>query len=168
MTENWPSRSCSLPAGGSQRAPRWEGSLPAVEPNRANQRDPSRYMRRHRSAVSLLVAAAASAAHGSAAAVTPYHLLRPLDYRSILGADYSWAVQNIPMFESANRTLDLVYYFRWRTYRSHIHPTNEAATPWVVTEFAPKVGCELRSAACQCRLCWALLGPARAGASDRR
>ena len=117
-------------------------------------------MRRHRSAVSLLVAAAASAAHGSfeaadddvgsAVAATPYHLLRPLDYRSILGVDYSWAAQNIPMFESANRTLDLVYYFRWRTYRSHIHPTNETATPWVVTEFAPKVGCELRSAACQC------------------
>ena len=38
---------------------------------------------------------------------------------------------------SANATLDLVYYFRWRTYRSHIHATNRADdVPFVVTEFS--------------------------------
>ena len=107
------------------------------------------HMQRHSSCVALLITAAASVAQASfeaaddlGAASYGHHLLRPLDYRSILGADYSWAARNIPLFESANRTLDLVYYFRWRTYRSHIHPTSESATPWVVTEFAPKVKCE--------------------------
>ena len=38
--------------------------------------------------------------------------------------DQTWAIENIPLFESSNHTLDLVYYFRWRSYRSHIHPTN--------------------------------------------
>ena len=33
-----------------------------------------------------------------------------------------------------------MYYFRWRTYRSHIHPTGRNdSIPWVVTEFSPDV-----------------------------
>jgi hypothetical protein len=57
----------------------------------------------------------------------------------VLGSDYSWAVRSIPFFESANATLDKVYYFRWRTYKSHIHSTGIDAFPWVVTEFSPNV-----------------------------
>ena len=86
---------------------------------------------------------ARSTAHGDAAAHTaaggPYYVLKPSDYRSVLGADYDWATANIPLFESANRTLDLVYFFRWRTFHSHIHPTDDSDIPWVVTEFAPNV-----------------------------
>ena len=54
----------------------------------------------------------------------PYFLLEPVSFRKQLGSDFGWATENIPLFESANSTLDLVYYFRWRTYKSHIHPTN--------------------------------------------
>jgi hypothetical protein len=32
------------------------------------------------------------------------------------------------------------YLFRWRTYRSHIHPTGNDSYPLVVTEFSPNVG----------------------------
>ena len=47
----------------------------------------------------------------------------------------------IPLFESANATLDLVYYFRWRTYKSHIHATGrDDGIDYVVTEFSPNVG----------------------------
>jgi hypothetical protein len=70
---------------------------------------------------------------------SPYALLKPESFATPLGADAAWAAQNIPLFESANSTLDLVYYFRWRTYRSHIHPTNDSDIPFVVTEFAPNV-----------------------------
>jgi hypothetical protein len=34
-----------------------------------------------------------------------------------------------------------VYLFRWRTYKSHIHPTDRTDNiPLVVTEFSPNVG----------------------------
>jgi hypothetical protein len=93
-------------------------------------------------------------------ATAPYFLLSAQDYATPLGDDLAWASQNIPLFESANSTLDLVYYFRWRTYKSHIHPTNcsgAAHVPpgaiqpskkclnrtdgidFVVTEFSPNV-----------------------------
>ena len=68
-----------------------------------------------------------------------FYVLDPSWFSGVLGADYSWAVESIPLFESANATLDHVYYFRWRTYKSHIHPTGNAAFPWVVTEFSPNV-----------------------------
>jgi hypothetical protein len=95
-----------------------------------------------------------------AGATGPYYLLKPETFATPLGDDLAWASENIPLFESANSTLDLVYYFRWRTYKSHIHPTNcsSAKVPpgaiqpskkcfnrtdgidFVVTEFSPNVG----------------------------
>jgi hypothetical protein len=68
-----------------------------------------------------------------------YYKLKPESFAGVLGSDYNWAVSSIPLFESANRTLDNVYYFRWRTYKSHIHSTGIDAFPWVVTEFSPNV-----------------------------
>ena len=88
-------------------------------------------------------------------AASPYYLLKPSSFAEVLGEDLPWAQENIPLFESANSTLDLVYYFRWRTYKSHIHPTNCSAVggfpptkdcknrsdgiDFVVTEFSPNV-----------------------------
>ena len=88
-----------------------------------------------------------------APAASPYYLLEPSAFATPLGDDLAWAVENIPLFESANATLDMVYYFRWRTYKSHIHPTNCSAgekagkvcknrtddIDYVVTEFSPDV-----------------------------
>ena len=60
----------------------------------------------------------------TAASGGPYFLLEPSSFAVPLGDDLDWATQNIPLFESSNSTLDLVYYFRWRTYKSHIHPVS--------------------------------------------
>ena len=70
----------------------------------------------------------------------PYYLLQPESFAAPLGDDLRWASENIPLFESSNSTLDLVYYFRWRTYKSHIHPTGRTDNiSHVVTEFSPNV-----------------------------
>jgi len=72
----------------------------------------------------------------AAAPASPYYLLKPSAFAAPLGEDAAWAATNIPLFECANSTLELAYYFRWRTYRSHIHATNRTDNmPWVVTEF---------------------------------
>lgn len=77
------------------------------------------------------------------------------DSSDVLGSDWSWATGEpnsideteedtgpggIPLLQTANATLDSVYYFRWRTLRSHIHPTADPAYPYVLTEFSPNVG----------------------------
>ncbi len=51
-------------------------------------------------------------------------------------SSWGWLRQNIPFFESSDKTLEEIYYFRWWTYRKHI-----ARTPggFVVTEFLPPV-----------------------------
>ena len=60
---------------------------------------------------------------------------------AVLGEDAGWALTNIPLFEAANATLQEVYYFRWRSFKSHIHPTGDHSDgiDWVVTEFSPNV-----------------------------
>ena len=88
-------------------------------------------------AVFVDVPAKVTSAHATTA--SPYHLLQPSSFAGPLGDDLAWASENIPLMESANSTLDLVYYFRWRTYKSHIHNTSNASVPYVVTEFSPKV-----------------------------
>ena len=42
-------------------------------------------------------------------------MLNPKSFSGVLGSDYSWAVDSIPLFESADTTLENVYYFRWRS-----------------------------------------------------
>ena len=76
-------------------------------------------------------------------ATAPYYLLQPADFRGVLGEDAPWALDNIPLFEAANATLQEVYYFRWRSFKSHIHPTGRDPADgidWVITEFSPNVG----------------------------
>ena len=77
-----------------------------------------------RRAQAAFVSAPVEGAAGSeaAAAAGPYYLLQPSSFATVLGEDLDWASQNIPLFESANATLDLVYYFRWRTV-CHPDPT---------------------------------------------
>ena len=92
-------------------------------------------------AVASVAAVGAAAPDVSLPSSSPlaYYKLKPESFAGVLGSDFDWAVRNIPLFESANRTLDNVYYFRWRTYKSHIHATGIDAFPWVVTEFSPNV-----------------------------
>ena len=51
-------------------------------------------------------------------------------------AAWAWLEQNIPFFESSDKDLEEIYYFRWWTFRKHIKKTPEG---FVITEFLPDV-----------------------------
>ncbi|HEY0777413.1 MAG TPA: hypothetical protein VGD56_05545 [Gemmatirosa sp.] len=89
-------------------------------------------------------AAAASAAPASAApasAAPPAAAPPVLDAHRIarerFGADAPWYEANIPFFESADSTLDRVYYYRWQLYRAHLRDLGPRG--YIVTEFLDDV-----------------------------
>ena len=88
-------------------------------------------------AAALLASAVASAAPPPA----PYAVLDPASFSALLREDAAWAAAAIPLFEAADAPLTSVYYFRWRSLRSHIHATNatDPGLAWVITEFSPPV-----------------------------
>jgi len=47
-----------------------------------------------------------------------------------------WMRANVPLFESADKELEEVYYFRWWTYRKHVRQTPAG---YIITEFLPDV-----------------------------
>ena len=51
-------------------------------------------------------------------------------------AAWGWLKQNIPFFESSDKAMEEMYYFRWWTFRKHIKKTPEG---FVITEFLPDV-----------------------------
>jgi len=51
-------------------------------------------------------------------------------------AAWAWLEKNIPFFESSDKGLEEIYYFRWWTFRKHIKTTPEG---FVITEFLPDV-----------------------------
>ena len=48
-----------------------------------------------------------------------------------------WLIDNIPIFECPDKTIEETYYFRWWTYRKHIKMTSDG---YVISEFHPDVG----------------------------
>ena len=85
--------------------------------------------------------ASAAAAAASAAPPAPFVVLNPQAFAPLLGADLAWAAAAIPLFEASDANLTAVYYFRWRSFRTHVHATGDGAEgfPFVVTEFTPTV-----------------------------
>jgi predicted GH43/DUF377 family glycosyl hydrolase len=65
-----------------------------------------------------------------------FAVLRPQDLVNGNADDTSWITQNVPLFESSDRELQEVYYYRWHVYRRHIKPTPDG---YVITEFLPDV-----------------------------
>jgi len=47
-----------------------------------------------------------------------------------------WLDNNVPLFECPDKTVEMIYYFRWWTLRKHIKQTPEG---FVITEFLPDV-----------------------------
>jgi hypothetical protein len=47
-----------------------------------------------------------------------------------------WLKEDIPFFESSDKSLEEMYYFRWWTFRKHIKQTSDG---FVITEFLPNV-----------------------------
>ena len=52
---------------------------------------------------------------------------------------FEWATANLPLFESSDDDLTGAYYFRAKTYRSHVIQTDWADIKHVVSEFGPAV-----------------------------
>lgn len=52
-------------------------------------------------------------------------------------AAWTFLKDNIPLFESPDKAMEEIYYFRWWTYRKHIKQTPDG---FVITEFLPNVG----------------------------
>ena len=52
---------------------------------------------------------------------------------------FDWAAGNVPFFECSDPDITAAYYFRWKTYKSHIIPTDWPDVPYVVSEFGGSV-----------------------------
>ncbi|WP_376788220.1 MGH1-like glycoside hydrolase domain-containing protein [Phenylobacterium montanum] len=75
-------------------------------------------------------------AHSASAAASG-----PLDERAILadrfGADAPWYAGNIPLFEASDRTIEEVYYYRWKVFRAHQRDLGPDG--YITTEFLDDV-----------------------------
>ncbi|MGA2114755.1 MAG: hypothetical protein ABSH56_08400, partial [Bryobacteraceae bacterium] len=49
---------------------------------------------------------------------------------------WDWMKQDIPFFESSDKSIEEMYYFRWWEFRKHIRQTPAG---FVITEFLPDV-----------------------------
>ena len=52
---------------------------------------------------------------------------------------FEWAKQNLPFFDTSDQDLVKSFYFRIKTYKSHVQQTDYPATPFVVSEYGPAV-----------------------------
>jgi len=99
------------------------------------------------SIITALVSATFAIGFSSAASPTappaPFLVLDPQSFAPLLGADLAWAAAAVPLFEASDANLTTAYYFRWRSFRTHVHATaaadGAAGFPFVVTEFSPQV-----------------------------
>ncbi len=48
---------------------------------------------------------------------------------------WPWMVQQIPWFESSDKSFEEIYYFRWYAWQKHLVRTSKG---WVITEWLPK------------------------------
>ena len=54
-------------------------------------------------------------------------------------SSFEWAVSNLPLFNASDPDITEAYYFRAKTYKSHLVPTDWADITHVVSEFGPSV-----------------------------
>lgn len=102
----------------------------------------------------LLAAVLLHAALPRRVARAEFVLLDPLNYRAhfvegapcpqppcnrVNDSTYVWATENIPFFDCDDPDLVAAYYFRVKTYKSHIIHTDLVDAPYVVSEFGPAV-----------------------------
>lgn len=52
------------------------------------------------------------------------------------GSAWNFLKDNIPLFECPDKDIEIIYYFRWWTYRKHIKQTPDG---FIITEFLPDV-----------------------------
>ena len=61
---------------------------------------------------------------------SPFYILNPANFSSLLQEDLPWAETNIPLFESSDANMTATYYFRWRTYRRHTTRPADTGSPY--------------------------------------
>jgi hypothetical protein len=71
---------------------------------------------------------------------------KPINNRQQLATKYyqtdlQWYLDNIPFFECSDKTIEEVYYYRWKLYKAHIRKVNPPYN-YVVTEFISGWGSE--------------------------
>ena len=54
-------------------------------------------------------------------------------------SSYKWAITNLPLFDASDADIVSAYYYRAKTYRSHLIQTDWADIKHVVSEFGPSV-----------------------------
>ena len=54
-------------------------------------------------------------------------------------SSYEWAVSNLPLFDSSNDDLNIAYYYRAKSYKSHMMRTDWVDIKHVSSEFGPSV-----------------------------
>ena len=54
-------------------------------------------------------------------------------------SSFEWAVSNLPLFNSSDADITEAFYFRAKTYKSHLVQTDWADITHVVSEFGPSV-----------------------------
>ena len=90
-------------------------------------------------------------------ATASFVALEPLDYRKhfvegwpgphddgsgvgvVNQSSFEWAVENLPLFESSDADLDDTYYYRAKSYKSHMMRTDWVDIKHVSSEFGPSV-----------------------------
>ncbi len=77
-------------------------------------------------------------ATGQAQARTGLPLNESKIARARFGADADWYAGNIPFFDSADPTLNRIYYYRWQVFRAH--QRDLGARGYISTEFLDDVG----------------------------
>jgi hypothetical protein len=55
------------------------------------------------------------------------------------GSSYNWARDNLPLFEASDADMQAAYYYRAKSYRSHMTPTMYVDQPVLVSEFGAAV-----------------------------
>ena len=93
----------------------------------------------------VLCAALSTVAPSAARAAVPSHhpwahtvvLDEPRIARDRFGPDAPWFEHTIPFFESADSTLDRIYYYRWQLFHAHLRDLGPRG--YIVTEFLDDV-----------------------------
>src|SRR6185437_7021314 len=65
-----------------------------------------------------------------------FAIIDPAAAKASIHRDGDWIVENAPVFECSDSTLQQLYEFRWAVYHRHIVKTPDG---YVITEFLPKV-----------------------------
>eukprot|EP01047_Picozoa_sp_COSAG01_P054478 COSAG01_NODE_5954_length_3937_cov_7.762376_9_plen_196_part_00 len=52
---------------------------------------------------------------------------------------FEWVSENLPLFETSDVDMQSAYYFRAKTYHSHMNPTSYVDQPVIVSEFGAAV-----------------------------